>query len=107
MQVLARWIPRCGPDWLIPGVRLRCPWTGGLPGSKPTDQVKAAGRRVGIEGLTISAFRKTVGTLAKGWGLGPLELKAILRHTSVKTQAWYDEADVDELRPAIAKIRYG
>lgn len=105
-QVLALWLPRTGCDWVFPGVELKGPWLGGCPGYKPLDEVRAAGERAGITGLTIASFRKTIGTLAKRWGMGQLELKALLRHTNVQTQEWYDEAAVDELRPAVAKIQF-
>jgi integrase len=104
--VLALWLPRCGADWVFPGVKLRGPWTGGCPGYKPLDEVRAAGERAGIPGLTIAGFRKTVGTLAKSWGMGQLELKALLRHSNVETQRWYDEEAVESLRPAVSRITY-
>ncbi len=104
--VLRLWLSRCGSDWVIPGKRGKAPWTGGLPGCKPLDQVKALGERAGVSGVTILGFRKTVATLAKGWGLGPLELQALLRHTSVRTQLWYIEEDLEGLRVTASKIRY-
>lgn len=104
--VLRLWLPRTGSDWVIPGKRGKAPWTGGLPGSKPLDQVKALGERAGVAGVTILGFRKTVATLAKGWGLGQLELKALLRHSNVRTQEWYLEEDLDGLRATAAKIHY-
>ncbi len=106
LAVLALWLPRCGGVWLFPGVELKTPWLWGGPGQTPLDQVRAAGERAGVTGLTIASFRKTIGTMAKAWGLGPLELQALLRHSSVKTQEWYDEADVEVLRSATAKITF-
>lgn len=105
--VLALWLPRSGCEWAFPGVELCGPWTGGSPGQKPLCQIRAAGLRAGIPGLTISGFRKTIGTLAKSWGLGQLELKALLRHSNVETQRWYDEEQLDSLRPAVARIQFG
>jgi integrase len=107
IDVLELWLPRCGDEFLFPGTRLKTAWTGGVAGTKPLDEIKAAGKAVGIPNLTILSFRKTIGTLAKSWGLGPLEVQAILRHTSVKTQEWYDEEDVEVLRLATSKIRFG
>jgi integrase len=106
VRVLRLWITRCGGNWLFPGVRLKAPWLGGPPGYKPLDEIRAAGEAVGIVGLTIASFRKTIGTLAKTWGLGQLELKALLRHSNVETQRWYDEEQVESLRPAVAKIQF-
>jgi integrase len=105
-NVMALWVPRCGGEWLFPGVRLTAPWRGGPLGYKPLDEIRAAGERAGITGLTIASFRKTIGTLAKTWGLGQLELKALLRHSNVETQRWYDEEQVESLRPAVAKIQF-
>ncbi|MHB8736259.1 MAG: hypothetical protein ACYC6M_13240, partial [Terriglobales bacterium] len=105
-DVLRTWIHRCGSDWLFPGKRLLGPWTGGMPGTKAIDCVKAAGERAGVPGLTILSIRKTVGTNAKRWGLSPLELQALLRHTNLETQKFYDEKDVEILRPGVEKIQY-
>lgn len=105
-EVLARWVRRCGDRWLFPGARLLGPWTGGSPGRKAIDEIKAAGARAGIEGLTILGFRKSLGTLAKSWGVTQLELKALLRHTTVETQRYYDEEDAELLRAAADKITF-
>jgi integrase len=105
-RVLSLWLPRCGGNWVFPGVRLTSAWRGGPPGYKPLDEIRSAGERAGIKGLTIASFRKTIGTLAKSWGLGQLELKALLRHSNVETQRWYDEEAVESLRPAVAKIQF-
>jgi len=105
-DVLRLWLPRCGSNWLFPGKRLKTPWTSGAPTTKPLDQVKALGKRAGVEGLTILSFRKTIGTHAKSWGFSQLELKALLRHTNVRTQDWYDEEDVEVLRPAADKVAF-
>jgi integrase len=103
-EVLALWLPRCGSPWLFPGRRLKSPWSGG-PGYKPIDLVRAAARRAGIGDVTIIGLRKTFGTLAKAMGLGPLEVKAILGHTTIATQAHYDEEAVESLRGAMEKVR--
>ena len=105
-EVLARWLPRTGCQWVFPGRRLRGPWTGGPQGRKAIDEIRSAGQRAGIGGLTILGFRKTVGTLAKSWGISQLELKALLRHTTVETQRYYDEEDAELLRTAACKIQF-
>jgi integrase len=106
LEVLRLWLPRCGGQWLFPGARLAGPWTGGPPGQKPIDQIRKAGEAVGIQGLTFLGFRKTLGTLAKSWGLGQLEVRALLRHSNVETQRWYDEEQVESLRPAVSRIQF-
>lgn len=105
-DVLNRWLPRTGCQWVFPGRRLVGPWTGGPAGRKAIDEIRRAGERAGIEGLTILGFRKSLGTLAKSWGISQLELKALLRHTSVETQHYYDEEDAELLRAAAAKIQF-
>lgn len=104
--VLREWTPETGCRWLFPGMKLLGPWVSGGPGAKPLDKVKALGERAGVENLTIAAFRKTIGTYAKTWGLGPLELKALLRHTNVETQDWYDDKAADALRKGVGKIDF-
>jgi integrase len=104
-EVLALWVPRCGGEFVFPGVTLKAPWTGGCPGYKPLDEIKQLGERAGVPGITILGFRKSIGTHAKTWGLGQLELKALLRHTSVETQKYYDEEAVESLRSAVDKIQ--
>jgi integrase len=104
--VLAVWLPHTGTRWVFPGKKLRGPWLSGGPGVRPLDQVKELGRRAGVPGLTIASFRKTIGTYAKSWGFSQLELKALLRHSAVETQRWYDEEEIESLRPAVAKVQF-
>lgn len=105
-DVLRLWTPRCGGLWLFPGKRLKRPWTSGSRGTKPLDQVKSLGEDAGVRDLTILSFRKTIGTYAKTWGFSQLELKALLRHTTIHTQDWYDEDDAEVLRPAADKVAF-
>lgn len=102
-EVLSLWLPHCGSRWLFPGHRLRSPWSGG-PGYKPIHQLRDAAKRAGVPDMTIIGFRKSFGTLAKAMGLGPLEVQAILGHTSIATQEHYDEEAVESLRPAMRRI---
>jgi integrase len=106
VDVMRRWLPRCGGDWVFPGVRLRGPWTGGPPGQKAIHQIRLAGEQCDVPGLTIISFRKTVGTLAKAWGMGALELKALLRHSNISTQEAYDEEAIETLRGTVRKIHF-
>jgi integrase len=104
--VLERWLPRTGCSWVFPGKRMTSPWLHGCKGTKPLDEVRAAGERAGIPGLTIIGFRKSIGTLAKSWAISPLERKTLLRHASVQTGDWYDEEDPEIARAIVAKIHY-
>ena len=104
VEVIGRWLPRCGGKYLFPGVRLKAPWVSGSPGYKPLDAIRSLGERAGVVGLTIIGFRKSIGTHAKRLGLSQLELKALLRHSTVETQRFYDEEAVETMRPGVAKI---
>jgi integrase len=101
--VLALWTPRCGSRWLFPGKRLQSAWRGG-PGYRPLDQIAAAAVRAGIGPMTIIGFRKSIGTHAKTAKLGQLNVAAILGHTNVATQAYYDEDKCESVRPALEAI---
>lgn len=102
-RVLALWLPRCGSRWLFPGKRLASPWRGG-PGYRPLDLIGAAAERAGIGHMTIIGFRKSIGTHAKTAKLGQLNVAAILGHSNVATQAYYDEDKVESVRPALEAI---
>src|SRR5208337_4765407 len=106
VTVLADWLPDTSCRWAFPGLKRRGPWLHGGPGIRPLDQVRELGARAGVPGLTIASFRKTLGTYAKSWGFSQLELKGLLRHSNVETQRWYDEDEVEALRPATAKIQF-
>ena len=106
-EILRRWMAQCGSEWVFPGVTKKRPWTGGPPGHKPLDCVKAVGVRSGISNLTILDFRHTIGTLAEQWGMGELELMRWLRHTRPSTQAWYrKQPDDSGMRATAAKITF-
>lgn len=104
--ILRYWLPMSGKPWLFPGVRRIGPWGGDGGGGDALKQVKALGRRACVAGLTIASLRKTVGTYAKTWGLSPLELKALLRHSRIETQDWYDDRHVAAIRPAAGRVTY-
>jgi len=63
--ILADWLPRCGSEWAFPGVTGKAPWTGGPSGHRPLDQLKAAGERAGVHGLTFLSLRHTWATQAE------------------------------------------
>ena len=104
--ILERWLPRTGCQWVFPGITRKAPWSEGSPGAKPLDMVKSLGSRAGIDGLTILSFRHSISTHCKRFGLGPLELKDLLRHSSIQTQEHYLEKDYPNLRDIARRIDY-
>lgn len=101
-EVLARWAPRCGSEWLFPGKRLKSPWIGAT-GYKPIDAIRGAAERAGIGQIWIKTFRVGVGTDGKQV-LSGLEMQTILGHADAETQRWYDEEQVDSMRPAMKRL---
>ncbi|HXS24467.1 MAG TPA: tyrosine-type recombinase/integrase [Gemmatimonadales bacterium] len=104
--VLERWIPQCGSEWLFPGKRRVGPWFNGSVGQKPLDQVKALCLRAGVADGTIQKFRHSLATHAKRLGMGPYEVKDLLRHTNERTQEWYLEDDLINCRAAAQRISF-
>jgi integrase len=104
--VLQRWLPRTGCEWVFPSLRRESAWLGGTTGYRALDHVQALAARCGIAGVTIQAFRRSIATHARRFGLGPLEVKDLLGHSSERTQEWYLEDDLDDQRVAISKIDY-
>ena len=102
--VVAR--PGCGPDWLFPGVAREGPWTGGQLGARPLDHLHALGERAGVGRVNFQLFRHTFASLAAGWGMGPIELKLWLRHTTVRTQRHYVHPDRELLRQSSRGISF-
>ncbi|HLW94572.1 MAG TPA: tyrosine-type recombinase/integrase [Solirubrobacteraceae bacterium] len=97
-EVLEDWMPRTGCDWLFPGATGRGPWTGGMPGYKPLDAIKAACKRAGIADGGIHLFRHSFLTACEGWGVsreGAMRLTGI---TQEQTLEIYQHADEENLR---------
>ncbi len=108
VPILLAWMPEAGPAWLFPGATRKGPWTGGPPGRKPLDMLKAAGKAAGIRGpVTFQALRHSFGTHAGVWGLDPIRLKQVLRHTTLRTQRHYIHPDAANLRDAVKAVRFG
>jgi site-specific recombinase XerD len=106
LEALADWLPHTGCEWVFPHKYRTGPWLSGRPGHRPLDLVKALGERAGVKGLTIVAFRHTVGTLAEEWGIGELMLQRILRHARRRTQWSYRHEDIELLHRAAERIQY-
>lgn len=105
-EVMRPWLARCGSEWIFPGVTLKQPWTGGPPGHKPLDQIKAAGDRCGVHNLTIHAFRHTLATLSEEWGWGEMELQRWLGHGSTRTSKFYRHRSKAALEASAAKVGF-
>jgi integrase len=98
--ILARWLPATGPVWLFPGIRRIGPWTGGSPGYRAIDRLRAAGQAVGIPHLTFHGLRHTLGKLGVGeFGLSADQVKTLLRHTDPRTteEFYLHRDDPDQL----------
>lgn len=107
LAVLAAWRPRCGSEWVLPGVRKLGPWVGGMPGRKPTDRVKALGREAGVEGLTCHSLRHSLATHLTGhWRLGRRQVQLVLRHANATTQEHYCGDDLENLRGLVRGFTY-
>jgi len=104
--VLQRWILRTGSEWLFPGIRREGPWLNGPAGDKALDHVKALADRAGVPGVTIQAFRRSLATHARRFGLGSREVRDLLRHSDERTQEWYLEDDIEDQLVAVSKIDY-
>lgn len=104
--ILADWIPRSESPWLFPGVTRIGPWTGGAPGWRPYDALAAAGKAAGVGHVNFMVLRHTWATHAPSWGLGEIQVKQVLRHTTIRTQRHYIHADLENLRRAVRRIDY-
>lgn len=105
--VLARWLRRCGSEWLFPGVKGQGPWTGGSAGQRAGDRLRLAAEAVGIRGFTPQSLRHSLAThLAGVGGLTGAQLRMVLRHTNEFTQAHYVHPDLANLRELVAGFRY-
>lgn len=107
MAVLPRWLERSRSAlWVFPGATKVGPWDGGPPGHKPLCEIKALGRRAGVDGLTILSFRHSFATHAAVWGLSDKMVQAILRHTTTRTQRCYTHADLEDMLAAVRTVNY-
>jgi integrase len=101
IPILEAWLPRAGSKWAFPGVQGKSPWTGGAQGKRPLDELKAAGKAVGINNLNFQILRHSWATHAELRGIGELMVQRQLRHTSKRTQLHYRHADVTNLARAV------
>jgi integrase len=108
--ILEAWLPEIPAHrpWVIPALRSEGPWHGGGPGRRPIDHLKAAGGKVGIEGLTWRTLRASWATHAESlWGCTEEQIMRVLRQTSPETsRRHYRQADLDNLRAIGARVSY-
>ena len=87
--VLATWLPRRPAGQVFPNGRGK-PWSGGAPGYRPIDQLRAAGARVGVAGFTPGSLRHSFGTAAATtWHVAPATLQCWMGHTTLRTTLKY------------------
>ncbi len=106
-EVLARWLPSTGGQWVFPTVSRRRPWLHGGPGSRPLDQVRELGARAGVPGATLTAFRHSWATQAEAIGLSRDHIRRVLRHSDGWT-SWehYSYSDAELIRPSVERVRF-
>jgi len=107
VAVLKEWKQQATCSFVFPNMMNHRPWTGGGPGHKPLDQLKAMAKRAGIEHANWLMFRHTLTTLGKSsFGLTEEQVKAALRHTTTHTQRTYTHDDLEGLRQTANAIRF-
>ena len=105
--ILEPWLVSCGPEWCFPTFGRDRPWTGGGPGYKPLDRLRAAGLAAGVDGLTFQSLRHSLAThLETAFGVSEGAIRRILRHTSDQTSLGYRHADAENLRRLAGSISY-
>jgi integrase len=105
-DVLRVWLPRTDSPYVFPTLSRTSPWTGGPTGQQPLHRLRDVAKEAGIDGLTFQAMRHSFATHAAYWGIGPNDLRKILRHTTERTQRHYLEIDLENLGHAVRSIRY-
>lgn len=106
--LLSAWLPRSGSEWAFPGSRRLAPWSGGGPGKKPLDRLKARASEAGVEGFTFQSLRHSWATHAEGpWHLSDPQIQRVLRHTTIRTSRdHYRHADLANLREIGARVSF-
>lgn len=92
--------------WLFPGARGRGPWTSGPADAKPLDVLRDVGIRAGVKGVTWQVLRRSLATHLEAAGVPAVVIARILRHSETVDAVWYRQADVANLRDAVAGFGY-
>jgi integrase len=103
--ILASWTARVPSAWLFPGVRLRGPWTGGMPGSRPIDRLREAAKAAGVASkATWHGLRHTFGTHAlRHFGQPLWVVQRTMGHTDLRTTQRY--LHLDDPAPLAESVR--
>lgn len=108
--ILWAWRWRSRSQWVVPASDRSKPWTSGGKGAKPTQRLVAAGKAIGVEGLTFQSLRHSFATWGRRrWGIPGPVMRDILGHSLISTHEsnyLHSPGDVGELLAAVAQIRY-
>lgn len=105
---IAEWVGRLDrrSPWLIPHGRLDGPWLQARAGYRPVDQVKALGRRAGVQDLTLLSFRHSFATAADRWRIGGKALQDLMGHSTPMMQFNYRHPDPEEMRASVGRVKF-
>jgi integrase len=95
-----------GCPWVLPNLHATGPWHRCAFGYRPTDQLKAAGERCGLAGVTAQSLRRSFITAAVASGI-PLEVAAAqARHDPEVARKYYLDPDVSNLKAHLDGFGY-
>jgi integrase len=92
--------------WLIPNVCRKGPWTGGAPGERAFDMLKAVGKRAGIPDVNWQMLRRTTATMLAAMGVGGAMIARILRHSQAVDEAFYQGRDEESMKDAARGLEF-
>jgi integrase len=77
------------------------PWNGGTERDRPLGQLRRAGERAGIKGLTWQQLRRGLAVHLEHHGAGDASIARVLRHSPEVDAKWYRSGDLDNLRDLV------
>jgi integrase len=87
--------------------RQASPWTGGPPGHKPLQRLRAVAARCGIEGVTFQALRRTVATMMESTCSEAMITRQLRHSTQSTTKKFYRKADIARMKESMDGFSYG
>ena len=82
------------------------PWTGGYTHLRPTARLQAVAERVGVQGATFQALRRTVATIMEA-SCSDAMITRQMRHTSLETaKRFYRKADISSMKASMDGFAY-